>query len=97
MNRTKKRQKARNTEKSNLNKLLLVLPRGKMWLMISYKTDSGIYTDTLKQTEINTTPDWIKKVQKVLITEYRKNAPPIILTSYRARKLIKEINNLNNK
>ncbi|MCG8815305.1 hypothetical protein G1K77_05885 [Tenacibaculum finnmarkense] len=63
--------------------------------MISYKTDSGIYTDTLKQSEIKTSKDWIKSVQKVLVTEYRKNAPPIILRSYRARKLLSEINTRN--
>ncbi len=97
MKRTKQRQNGIILEKKNLEKLIYILPKKRMWLMISYKTDSGIYTDTLKQTEIATTKEWIKKVQKILVTEYRKNAPPIVLTSYRARRLLTLINNENPK
>ena len=93
--RTKKRQSRIMQEKENLEKLLKILPKNKIWLMVSYKTSSGIYTDTLKQNEIHTSKDWIKKVQKILVTEYRKKAKPIILTSYRARKLITRINDFN--
>ncbi len=93
--RTKKRQKQKATEIKNLEKLILLIDKGKMWLMVSYKTDDGIYTDTLHQHEITTTSEWVRSVQKVLVTEYRKKAPPITLTSYRARKLIKFINDKN--
>ncbi len=93
--RTMKNRKRIVQEKQDLIRLLKILPKNKMWLMISYKTDSGIYTDTLKQSEIKTSKDWIKSVQKVLVTEHRKNAPPIILNSYRARKLLSEINTRN--
>ncbi|MBE7685796.1 MULTISPECIES: hypothetical protein [Tenacibaculum] len=79
-------------EKKDLKKLVQLLPKCKMWLMISYKTDKKIYTDTLHQSEIRTSKDWIKSVQKVLVTEHRKNAPPIILSSYRARYLLNKIN-----
>ncbi|WP_233890553.1 hypothetical protein [Tenacibaculum piscium] len=82
-------------EKQDLKKLVQLLPKCKMWLMISYKTDKKIYTDTLHQSEIRTSKDWIKSVQKVLVTEHRKNAQPIILNSYRARKLLSEINTTN--
>ncbi|MFL0171105.1 hypothetical protein [Tenacibaculum maritimum] len=95
MKRTQKNKRRILAEKENLQKILKALPKKKLWLMVSYKTDSGIYTDTLKQTEITTSKDWIRKTQKVLITGYRKNAPPIILTSYRTRKLLNEINNQN--
>ncbi|MBE7646074.1 hypothetical protein [Tenacibaculum finnmarkense] len=93
--RTMKNRKRIVQEKQDLIRLLKLTPKNKFWLMISYKTDSGIYTDTLKQSEIKTSKDWIKSVQKVLVTEYRKNAPPIILRSYRARKLLSEINTRN--
>ncbi|MCD8415464.1 hypothetical protein LNI89_08040 [Tenacibaculum dicentrarchi] len=93
--RTMKNRKRIVQEKQDLIRLLKLLSKNKIWLMISYKTDSGIYTDTLKQSEIKTSKDWIKSVQKVLVTEHRKNAPPIILNSYRARKLLSEINTRN--
>ncbi|CAA0172515.1 hypothetical protein [Tenacibaculum maritimum] len=93
--RTKKRQQKRYAEIKNLEKLILLIDKGKIWIMISYKASDGIYTDTLHQHEIATTSDWVHSVQKVLVTEYRKKAPPIKLTSYRARKLIKLINDKN--
>ncbi|CAA0159745.1 conserved hypothetical protein [Tenacibaculum maritimum] len=97
MKRTQKNRKSIAKEKEDLQRLICILPKRRTWLMVSYKTDNGIYTDTLKQTEITTSINWIKKVQKVLVTEYRKNASPIILTNYRARKLLTEINKLNLK
>lgn len=95
MKRTQKRKKRIGTEKQQLKKLLNLLPKNKLELLITYKTIHGIYSDQLQQKEINTSADWIKKVQRVLVSEYRKNALPILLTSYRARNLINEINNLN--
>lgn len=88
--RTSKRQKERLTEKANLSKLQKVLNKKRLWFMVTYKANTEAYTDTLHQTEVSTSKEWIRSVQMIVITGYRKNSPPIILTSYRARRLIKE-------
>ncbi|XKX05243.1 hypothetical protein R8G61_12905 [Tenacibaculum maritimum] len=62
--RTLKNQKIRLQEKEDLKKLLKILPKKRIWLMVSYKSDNEIYTDTLQQKEIQTTKEWIKKYKK---------------------------------
>lgn len=95
--RTKRNQQKRNLEKQNLDKLLKIIPKKVLWFWITYKTknDVGLFSDYLYQSEINTIKDWINNIQQVSIIGFKKNAKPIILTSYRARKLIKEINDIN--
>ena len=93
--RTLTRQRIRKKEIEQLNKLLTTLHKQNIWLAISYKVDEQIFTDTLYQTEIHTTSEWIKTVCNVIVTRDSKNNKPITLTSYRARKIIRLINNLN--
>ncbi|CAM1352394.1 hypothetical protein [Tenacibaculum insulae] len=95
MKRTATRKKRILQEKTDLKKLLLILRKRDFDLCITYEEDSNLYTDFLTSKEIQTVKEWINKIQKVLITKYRKNAPPVILNSYRARKLISEINKKN--
>ena len=95
--RTQRNQQKRKLERQNLDKLLKLIPKKVLWFWITYNTknDVGLFSDYLYQSEINTTQDWINNILQVSVTGFRKNEKPIILTSYRARKLIKEINNLN--
>lgn len=97
--RTKRNRQKRKLERQNLEILLKLIPKKILWFWITYNTknDVGLFSDYLHQSEINTTQDWINNIQQVSVTGFRKkeNEKPIILTSYRARKLIKEINNLN--
>lgn len=91
--RTKKRQQLRKQENYQLKKLLKFLPSSKIELIVTYKNASGTYSDQLIQSEIGTTKGWIKKVIKVKVIKANKT---IVLTSYRARRLINNINNQNN-
>lgn len=86
------RQNIKKVETENLTLLLDELPKSNLLLLVEYATDTGTYADRLEQKEISTTPDWIRQIFKVTI-----EAPPvpIVLTSYRSRKLIKIINKLN--
>lgn len=95
--RTKRKRQIRKLEKQNLDKLLKLVPKKVLWFWVTYKSknDVGLFSDYLYQSEIHTTKDWINKIQQVSVIGFKKNAKPIILNSYRARKLIKEINNLN--
>lgn len=99
MRRTKQRQKARITELNNLEKVFKMLKNKKspkIWLLITFTDKTTNITETvhLQPKEVYTSLKWVKCVDSVQIT-YRTNAPPIVLTSYRARKLIKSINILN--
>lgn len=95
---SKKRKIARtNTKKvenENLTSLLDNLPKSNLLLLVEYATDTGTYADRLEQKEIGTPPDWIRQIFKVTIEAL---PVPIVLNSYRARKLIKSINQLNIK
>lgn len=97
MKRTGQNKKRIKEEKQNLYKLLKLVPKRKMILTVSYKSEGVIYSDTLSQNEIQTTKEWIRSVQKVIVTEYRKNSKPVTLTSYRSRQLVKEVNSINIK
>ena len=93
--RTTKRRKERAKQKKELERLMRVIPKKQMSLIVYYKADGVIYSDALYQTEIRTTKEWVRSVKKVEVSEYRKNGKAIILTSYRARKLIKLIDLAN--
>ncbi len=93
--RTLKRQKKILQEKESLKKIFKALNKSKLSLTISYKHDNKTYTDKLMQKEIKTTKIWIRNTQKIVVVGYCKNAPPIVLTSYRARKLLNTINKTN--
>jgi len=93
--RTQKRQFRILTEKANLQKLVKILDKNRLLLLVTYKTTTGTYSDNLEQYEIDTTPNWIKQITSVSVTGHRKNSKAIILNSYRARKLIKIINQIN--
>lgn len=86
------RQNLKKVENDSLALLLAKLHKSNLPLLIEYKTSTGTFGDQLEQKEIATSPEWIKRVFKVTI-----NTPPapVVLTSYRSRKLIKQINNLN--
>ncbi len=89
-----KRQKLKKSETKALNKLLAQLHRSKLGLWVEYRTHTGTYCDRLLQSEINTFPDWIRKVTRVTI---QKTPTPLVLTSHRAKTLIRNINHLNTK
>lgn len=97
MKRTQKRQKRILVEKELLDRLLKKLAKKRLILTITYTDGTNTYTDQFHQNEIGTTKDWIQKIGRVIVTEYRKKAQPIVLTSYRARKLITLINHYNEK
>ena len=86
------RTNLKKVENENLTLLVASLNKTNLLLLVEYATDTGTYADRLEQTEIGTTPEWLKQIFKVTI-----ETPPdaIILTSYRSRKLIKIINKLN--
>ncbi|ELY2016205.1 hypothetical protein SL053_000068 [Flavobacterium psychrophilum] len=90
--RKMKRTNIKKVENENLTLLLDNLNKSNLLLLVEYVTVSGTYADRLEQIEIATTPQWIKQVFKITI---EAQPVPIVLTSYRSRKLIKSINQLN--
>ncbi|MGY0426400.1 MAG: hypothetical protein ACWIPI_06175, partial [Polaribacter sp.] len=88
MKRTQRNQKQRNIETKSLNRLINLIPKNRLDLIITYKTDTGEYSDHLHQSEIHTTKDWLKRIVKAIVTGHRKNGKPITLNESRARKLI---------
>lgn len=90
--RKMKRTNIKKVENENLTLLLDNLNKSNLLLLVEYATVSGTYADRLEQIEIATTPQWIKQIFKVTI---EAQPVPIVLTSYRSRKLIKYINKLN--
>ena len=86
------RQNIKKIENQNLTLLLDALSKSNLLLLVEYATVSGTYADRLEQKEIDTTPEWIRQIFKVTI---EAQPVPIVLTSYRSRKLIKLINKLN--
>lgn len=93
--RTQARQKQRAKELRELKKLLPKLKDLDLQLLIIYKADGVQYADYLSQREINAPLEWIRQIIKVLITD-DKTAPPVCFTTLRAKRLIKEITNINN-
>ncbi len=94
--RTKKRRQERAKQKKDLENLIRLIPKKQMSLIVYYKSEGVIYSDALYQIEIRTSKEWIRTIKKIEVSEYRKNGKVIVLTSYRARRLIKLIN-LENK
>lgn len=92
--RTKERQKQRATEVRELKKLLPKLKGSDLPLLVIYKADGMQYADHLSQSEINAPAEWIRQIVKILITD-NKTAPPVCFTTLRAKRLIKEITNIN--
>lgn len=90
--RKMKRTNIKKVENENLTLLLDNLNKSNLLLLVEYATVSGTYADRLEQIEIATSPEWIKQIFKVTI---EAQPVPIVLTSYRSRKLIKYINKLN--
>lgn len=90
--RKMKRTNIKKVENENLTLLLDNLNKSNLLLLVEYATVSGTYADRLEQIEIATLPEWIKQIFKVTI---EAQPVPIVLTSYRSRKLIKYINKLN--
>lgn len=86
------RQNIKKSENENLTLLLDSLAKSNLFLLVEYATDTGTYADRLEQKEIGVPLDWIKRIFKITI---ETDPVPIVLTSYRARKLIKSINKLN--
>lgn len=95
MKRTQRRQKATLLEKRLLERLLKNLGKNRLILLVTYQTEVGEFSDHLHQSEIHTTKNWLKRVNKVVVTGHRKNSEPITLTQSRARKLIRIINKFN--
>lgn len=95
MKRTQRNQKQKNTETKSLNRLINLISKNRLDLIITYKTETGEYSDQLHQSEIHTTKEWLKRIIKVIVTGHRKNGKPITLTQSRARKLITKVNTQN--
>lgn len=92
--RTQARQKQRANELRELKKLFPKLKGLDLPLLVIYKADGMQYADHLSQSEINAPAEWIRQIVKVLITD-NKTAPPVCFTTLRAKRLIKEITNIN--
>ncbi|MFA7444540.1 MAG: hypothetical protein WCY89_01205 [Flavobacteriaceae bacterium] len=90
-NRKMKRQAQKKSETEQLAKLLANLHKSKLKLLVEYRHERVMYADHLHQSEITTAPDWVRKVTRVTI----RAKPNIVLTSHRAKKLIRTINKLN--
>ena len=94
LERTKANQKKQLGERERLEKVLNDLPKTNLSLLIMYKANGLKYADQLRQKEISVSSEWIKQIEKVLITG-NKSEPPIEFTTLRAKKLIREIAKLN--
>lgn len=90
----KANQKKRQDEKKRLEKIIKNLSKTDLTLLTIYKADGMQYADQLQQREISVSNEWIRQIEKVLITD-NKSEPPIEFTTLRAKKLIREIAKLN--
>lgn len=95
MKRTARNRKRIIEEQKGLKRLNDLLPKGKVWLWITYKENETLYTDYLHQSEVLTSSNWIKKVVKVVADGYRKNGLNITLTGFRSRQLLRQLNRQN--
>jgi hypothetical protein len=62
--RKKMREKQKNAEIRNLDRILKVISKNRLWLEITYTDEKINYTDTLHQRDILTPPEWIKKLKQ---------------------------------
>ncbi|MCJ1806136.1 hypothetical protein MRP92_04305 [Flavobacterium covae] len=93
--RKMKRENIKTLENEILRTVIQNLSFSNLDLLIEYNTETGAYSDQLEQAEINAPKEWSLKVTRVTILQKSKN---LVLTSWRAKKLIKTIsqNNLKN-
>lgn len=89
--RKQKRCENKSRETKALTKLLKIVQRETLWLMVTYSAGAkNTFSDYMHQSEINAPPNWIRQIKQVEI-----KSQSIVLTSYRAKELIKEITNIN--
>lgn len=89
----KKRRQARSLEIKELNRLLAKLKGSQLSLMVTIQKDNTLTTKTYNQSEIYWSRNKISNIKRLQVPGTRM----VTLTSYRARKLIKYINDLNVK
>ncbi len=89
------RDKIKKAEIKNLDRVLKIIPKNRLWLEITYTDENMNYTDTLHQWEILSPPEWVRKIKTVKVTGIRKNSPPVTLTSFRAKNLIRILTKTN--
>lgn len=87
--RKEQRQKVKIAETTQLKALTKNIDRTDLLLLVEYRDNGNLYADYLRQNEINAPNYWSWKVTKVTVI----NTQPIVLTSYRAKQLIKAISN----
>lgn len=95
--RTKALQKSRAKEIKNLDYLLTKIEKGKLWLSVTYRDNGADFNDVLHQDEIITTRETIRQIRAVSVSRNEDMTNPITLTTLRAKKLIRAINDLNHK
>jgi hypothetical protein len=93
--RTNQRRQKIRTEKQILRLLLDRLEKSNYWVLITYQFENVNYSETLRQSEIIGGFTIDCKVSKVQILHSLKSSNPKTLTSYRAKKFIKECQKLN--
>lgn len=91
--RKEKRANTKAKELKTLKRLISIAPKQTFWLMITY-TDKAkeTFADYLHQSEIYAPPNWIREIKRVDVKAKTANTT---LTSYRAKRLIKIICQLN--
>tara|TARA_R110000868_G_scaffold312820_3_gene573831 strand:- start:41257 stop:42705 length:1449 start_codon:yes stop_codon:yes gene_type:complete len=94
-NRTALRRARIEKEKEQLQKLLRAIEAKEYWCLISYQMGNDSFAVVLHQNEINISKAEKIKVYRVEVSTSSEFTKAITLTSYRARKIIKSINQLN--
>lgn len=89
--RRKKTRQRITVEKKELNRILTELSGKKLRLIITRKEKGNIITKSFVQSRVYFEPDEIKAIQKVEVLGTEK----VVFTSYRSRKLIKRIVDIN--
>lgn len=89
--RKKKRRQKTTAENKALNQILKILPNSQLMLIITYKEKNSNYPVEVVQQLLNIPEEDIRLIQSVKL----KHSGKVVLTSYRARKLIKTIVELN--
>lgn len=92
--RKQQRHMKKEKELKQLNELLKNLQQSNLKMLVTYSNNGQHYTDQLEQKEIQVTAEWINRIKWVTVQETATEY--ILLTSYRARKLIKEVSKINN-
>lgn len=96
LQRKKKRHHLKKSETVQLKKVLSYLhKKDYLVILIEYRHNGNTYADNLFKVEITAPYTWIRKVIKVSLHQNSINYKPVILTSYRAKKLISIISKYN--